>query len=282
MVISFVRPKMGMFFGPYLDYLLMILIFLSCLDVDIGKFRATVKEYRKLAGELAVVHLASPLIVWVLRKCFSPEIFLGMILVTAVPTGRSAVFLSNIFGGEAEKALVISTLSNVLSPVIVPFLVLALAGKEININWVQMGGSMGKLVIVPIVIALVVRKVKIIEKINRYNLEISTFLVFLIVMGIIAPIKEQVSGNWALSIGLLLVGLVLMTINFLAGYRIGQSQKEKITFGISASYKNYSLATVVALTLFSPIVALPSLVYAVANNLLLIPIQWWLSRKAVK
>lgn len=276
-VIGFIWPGPGEYLGKWLDYLLMILIYLSCLDLELKKIGQGIREYPKLLGALAVVHLVSPLLVFFLKGFFPPEIYLGMILVTAVPSGRSSVFLSSIFGGEAEKALVISTISNMISPIVVPMLVWVLAGAVVKFNLGAMGLSMVKLVIVPIVAALLTRK--IVGKLAKISSDLSTLIVFLIILGIVSPIREQVLNNWQMSMGLMLVGLVLMTINFGVGYLIGKDKSEKITFAISSSYKNYSLATIVALGVFNPTVALPSLVYAVANNLLLLPMQLTILKK---
>jgi len=51
---------------------------------------------------------------------------------------------------------------------------------------------------------------------------------------------------------------------------------------VSASYKNHTLSTVIALSLFGPTVALPSVIYAVVNNLFLIPMQFVFEEKEKK
>lgn len=272
-VIGFVWTAPGAYLGRWLDYLLIILIYLSCLDLDLEKIGSGIKEYKKLVGVLMTVHLLSPVLVWAMRSFLTPEVYLGMILVTSVPSGRSSVFLSSIFGGEAEKALVITTLSNALSPIVMPLLVWILAGTVVKFDVGEMGTSMVKLVVLPIIAALLTRKMEIVKRLAKMSSDLSTGIVFLIILGVVSPIRQQVIDSWQVSVGLMLLGLVLMTINFGMGYLIGHNKSEKITFAISSSYKNYSLATIVALGMFNPTVALPSLVYAVANNLLLLPMQ---------
>lgn len=272
-VIGFIWPTPGDYINLWLDELLMLLIYLSCLDLEVGKIWEGVRSYKKLIGALMVVHLLSPMIVFLLRGFFSPEIYLGMILVTAVPSGRSSVFLSSIFGGEPEKALVITTLSNIISPIVMPVLVWMLAGRVVSFDTVDMGLNMARMVVIPIMAAVITNKMPWIYRLKRTSTEISTAVVFVIVLGIVSPIRIQILNDWRLSAGLFLLALTLMTVNFIAGWIIGKTGKEKVTFAISSSYKNYSLATIVALGMFGPMVALPSLIYAVGNNLLLLPMQ---------
>ncbi|KKR66744.1 MAG: Bile acid transporter [Microgenomates group bacterium GW2011_GWA2_40_6] len=279
---AFILPAPGLFLRPFLDYLLMFLIFLSCLDINLKEVLLSLRQYPKLIGILLIVHLFSPLIIFLfLKNFFSPEIYLGLILVASVPVGRSAVFLSNLFGGQPEKALVISTISNILSPLLVPLIVYLLAGSTISFDVTSMAKSMAIIVIVPFLLALLLQNHRLISPIKKIQTDISTILVALIVWGIIAPIRLQVLNEIQLSLGLTLISLFLMGLNFFLGFFIGKGHPEKITYGISAAYKNYSLATIVAATSFPSqvLVALPSLVYSVSNNILLLPMQFLLKSK---
>jgi len=279
---AFVFPSPGLLLRPFLDYLLMFLIFLSCLDINLREILLSLRQYPKLVGILIIVHLFSPLIIFLfLKSFFSPEIYIGLILVASVPVGRSAVFLSNLFGGQPEKALVISTISNILSPILVPAIVYILAGSTISFDVASMAKSMAIIVIVPFLLALFLQNYRFIRPLNKIQTDISTVLVALIVWGIIAPIRFQVLDQLKLSLGLTFISLFLMGLNFFLGFLIGKDQPEKITYGISAAYKNYSLATIVAATSFPTqvLVALPSLVYSVSNNILLLPMQFLLKSK---
>ncbi|MEK7528014.1 MAG: hypothetical protein AAB574_03285 [Patescibacteria group bacterium] len=279
---AFVLPSPGLLLRPFLDYFLMFLIFLSCLDINLKEILLSLRQYPKLVGILIIVHLFSPLIIFLfLKNFFSPEIYLGLILVASVPVGRSAVFLSNLFGGQPEKALVISTISNILSPVLVPAIVYILAGSTISFDVASMAKSMAIIVIVPFLLAFFLQNYRFIRPLKKIQTDISTVLVALIVWGIIAPIRFQVLNQLELSLGLTLISLFLMGLNFLLGFLIGTGHPEKITYGISAAYKNYSLATIVAATSFPTqvLVALPSLVYSVSSNILLLPMQFLLKSK---
>jgi len=136
-----------------------------------------------------------------------------------------------------------------------------------------MGKNIAWMVILPLIIAYFFGKTPAGEKLNKHSTPISTLVLFLIILGIISPIKNIIIQNPALTLGLLIIICVLIIINFLLGFSIKNKFPEQITYALSSSYKNYTLATLLCLSLFSPIVALPSIIYTIANNLLLIPLQ---------
>ena len=282
-IISFAMPSLGEGLNPYLNIFLMILMFLSCLDIDLKVFVASLKDFKIQALILAIVHLISPLIVLIFLKSFlSEEIFLGLILASVIPAGRAAVFLVSIYGGKPETALVISTISNALSPIVVPFLVWLFAKTSIEINPMEMGTTILWLVAVPIIAAILVRSLGLAKYLVKQSSGLSVIFLFLIIIGIISPIRQVIFDNWEKSIFLILIVIGLISFDFWLGWKIGKTKEDKITLALTASYKNYTLGTLVALSLFNPVVALPSIIYTITNNLMLVPIQFLTRGNKVK
>lgn len=278
-VISFASPLLGKLLSPYLNYFLMGIMFLSCLDIEIKDIWKDLKNFKMQAVVMVASQLIGPIVVLFLKPFLSEELFLGLILASAIPIGRSSVFIAKIFDGETMPALVMSSLSNALSPLTVPFLVWVFAKTSIEINPVEMGSTILWLVLVPILAAIVVRwsgKAKFLIK-NSTNF--STLLLFLIIIGIITPLKATILENLFNSILLMSLITGLMILNFIFGWKLGKKRSEKIAFAISASYKNYTLGTLIALSMFGPMVALPSIVYTITNNFFIIPLQLFFLKK---
>lgn len=273
-VISFAWPGFGEILNPYLNIFLMVLMFLSCLDIDLKEFIKALEDFKIQFLILLIVHLVSPLIVLVFLKGFlSEEIFLGLILASVIPAGRASVFLVSIYGGKPETSLVISSISNALSPIVVPFLVWLFAKTSIKINPVEMGTTILWLVAVPILAAILVRWIGLAKYLVKQASGLSVIFLFLIIIGIISPIRQVILDNWEKSIWLIVIVIGLISFDFWLGWKIGKTKADKITLAVTASYKNYTLGTLVALSLFNPVVALPSIIYTITNNLMLVPIQ---------
>lgn len=271
---SFIFPKSGLVVGPYLNYLFMVLMFLSCLDLDYKKIIICLKDYKEHLVVLLIIHLVSPFIVFLFRYYFVPEIYLGLILITTISAGRSAVFLSMIYGGEPIKALVVTTISNLISPLVVPVIVWIFTRTIIKFNVGDMSYKIFYLVVIPAAVAFMVNKSRYAKIIAKFSSSISTIFLFFIILAIISPVIHIVTNDFKLTSIIGLISIALVVGNFILGYMVGDDRPEKITYALSASYKNYTLATLLALTVFNPTVALPAIVYAITNNLLLVPLQF--------
>jgi BASS family bile acid:Na+ symporter len=188
--------------------------------------------------------------------------------------------LSNIYGGQPTKALVVTSISNIISPIMVPLVVWLFAHTTITMDPVEMGGTIFKLVVIPIVFAIIARYLGLAKYLVKSGPNISVLILLFIIWGIISPIRHIILGDLNQSIGLFFIVILLIMIDFGLGFIIGTDRPEKITWAISASYKNYTLATLIALSLFSPIVALPAIIYTICDNLLLIPLQLIALKKA--
>jgi predicted Na+-dependent transporter len=282
-VVSFVIPGLGLRLKHLLNVFLMILMFLSCLDIDLKEFVNSLKDFKIQALVLMIIHLVSPLIVLIFLKRFlNEEIFLGLILASAIPAGRAAVFLVSIYGGKPATALVISSISNALSPITVPLLVWLFAKTSIQINPLEMGTTILWLVAVPIAAAILVRCLGLAKYLVKSASGLSVIFLFLIIIGIISPIRGIIIDNFGKSIGLVFIVMGLISFDFWLGWKLGKTKADKITLAVTSSYKNYTLGTLVALSIFNPVVALPSIIYTITNNLMLIPIQILTKKNRVK
>lgn len=280
-LISFLIPQIGLFISPYLDYLLMFLMFLGCLDTNFQEILLGIAHFQKPLVVVTIVHLLSPLLIFIfLKPIFDTPIYVGLVLAAAISAGRSIVFLSHIYGGQPAKALIISTVSGVIGPVVTPFVVWLLAHTAIETDVVSMGIRIIYLAIIPFLIAIYVGTTPPGKRLKIYSSPTSTIILFFIITGIISPIIGSIYANLDQVTILILIVVGLVLINFYLGFSLGSGFPEKITYGISSSYKNTTLSTILALSLFGPIAAIPSIVYTLVINFLLIPLQFFISRQS--
>lgn len=281
-VISFIFPAGGTLVSPFLHLLFMILTFFSTLDVHVKEVMKDIQRPKKTILTLLIIHLASPLIVWLCRPWLNPDIYLGLIIASVVPSGVSVVFLTKLFGGDETRSLIITTLSSLLSPISVPFLVFLFARQNIDINPLSMSFTIIKLIIVPLLAAQYVARTEWKMRLVRKTPEVLMVTLLLLIIGIISPVRNYILDNLLLS--LMVAGIVgiLSIINFLLGFHIGRAPEAKISYGVSASFKNFALSNVLAFSLFNSIVGLPAIMYAVVNSFMLIPMQWFIEGQMQK
>lgn len=277
-VLGFIWPQLGFFLQPSVVYLLMIMMLFSVLDMSYRRVWEQLHDYKKTLAALSIVHLAGPLIALAFKPFVPEEIFLGLVIASVINAGVSVVFLSKLYGGIPSEALVITAVSHIFSPIVVPFLVILFAQTSISIDPVSISLTIIKLVIIPIVLSMLVRRSRFYEPMKKHGSYLNIILLFLIIIGIISPIREIILNDVTRAIYVGLIVLLIVIVDFVLGFALGKNKAERITFGISTSYKNYVLSNVVALSLFGPVVALPAALYAVVSNVLLVPLQFFSSR----
>ena len=278
-LISLIYPQIGLGLQNYVTYLMMGLMFFSFLNIDFKKISKNLHHIKKPSATLAIIHLLSPLIVLTLKPYLDPQIFLGFIIVTIISSGISVVFLSSLFKGNPNTALVITFFSNILAPVTIPALLYLFTKLVININYLSIALTIVKLIIIPLLVAMLFHQFKFTKSIAKHANTISTLILFVVMIGIISPVQYLLVYDLKLTFLLIAIVIGLTSINFFAGYALGNTREEKITYGICSNYKNYALASIIALTNFDPMVALPAAIYALVNNLFLIPMQMLILHK---
>ncbi len=274
-VFGLICPDKGLFFKPYLTWMLMGMMVFSVLDVSISLILKQIRNFRRQMLIVFIAHLVSPLIVLLLKPWLSPDLFLGLILASVSLVGLTNIFLSQLYGGLPGKAILIVSWSAILSPISIPFLTFIFAQSVIKIDPWPMALTILQLVFIPLVISSTIRHSKLYQPFKESSPYFTVGLLFLIIFGIIASVQNIIINNISLTIWLLGLVSLLVVINFSLGYLYGRKYDEKITYGLCASYKNYTIPTVLALSLFNPLVALPATIYALVNNLMLIPLQLW-------
>ena len=273
-IIAFIFPNFGYIIKPLLVYLLMGVMFLSSLKIEFFKIikdLTIIKKIESIFIHLMIIHVVTPILVVIFKPYISIEAYIGFILAAVTSSAIAIVFLATLFGGKPRISLEITTISNLLNVVAVPVLVLAFAGKYVKVDYLSVFILIFQLVVIPLILAQLTTKTYLKDKLLKISSPLSILLLLLIIYGIIAPTSSYILQNIAESVKLFGISIVILIAMFLIGYATGKDKKERITYAIASSFKNATLSTVIALTLFDIRIALAPIVYTVATNVLLAP-----------
>ncbi|OGK59870.1 hypothetical protein A3I56_03310 [Candidatus Roizmanbacteria bacterium RIFCSPLOWO2_02_FULL_43_10] len=279
--VSFAFPAAGTLLSPFVQILFMFMVFLSSINLNVRSILSQVHHPGKTVIALLLIHVVPPLTMLTLKPFVSDDLFLGLILASSAPSGIAVIFLSKMYKGDPSRALVITFLSNFLSPLILPLVVFTFVGRSVHLDILSMSLTLIKLIIIPGLLAQVIAQSHWKARISRNGPVLLTISLMLLIIGIISPVRNYLLDELLTS--LLLAGFIGGTIMllFLLGFHIGSTMEAKISYGIASSFKNFALATILAFSLFNASVALPALVYAVVNSLLLIPLQWYIEGRRI-
>jgi BASS family bile acid:Na+ symporter len=194
------------------------------------------------------------------------ELWIGIVLVAAMPSSLEIILLGNLL--RVEKNYIFTSLAGTYlgALVILPLLSLCFL-KYIHLNYWNVTILILALIFLPLIISrIIIEKEwdKFIEKHEATTTDYSYFIVFYA----ITANSRKFFLNWSFDI--FIIALVAFGSTFLFYFMIRQigfylhEQENKINFFILlGTMKNCGLAGGIALTVFSPEVALPSLIFAV-------------------
>lgn len=281
-VMGFVWVTPGLLVKPYLSYILIVMMTLSCLKIDPASFLELPKNWWRYLIILGCIFILPTAIIFLFRGLVSKEVFVGIIIAAAVPSAVSVVFISDLLGGESSKALISTTLAHLVSPIITPFLVWLFARQVIEVNFISMLFLIIKLVIIPLILAQIIRRFKFNNKILPHVGSFNTGLLFILIWGIIAPGKELLWNNFNQFLLAILIVTITLIAEIIFSVWFGRNRSEKITWVVVGCYKNFTLASVIAWSMFGPLALVGAVAYGVINNIMIAPLQLWINYKNKK
>ena len=273
--LGFFLPQVGLVWKPYLAILLMLLTFFVTLNIEPSEIARSMKNYPVIAMSLATVFVLTPLLSILAKPFFSTILYAGTVLALCCPSAIATAFWAKVFKGDIATALVISTITNLLSIATIPATMLILAGTSVNVDTMNMMTNLGEIVLIPIMASFLLRKFVRIDwnRVCSYSSRIELPILVLLVWGSIAPGVEYARNNIiefaflnAFMFGTLALAFIL---THLLTRRFGH--KKATSIEIATTVKNAALSLVIGLSTFGPQILPPLIANLIAQNLLLVP-----------
>ncbi|MCL4387431.1 MAG: bile acid:sodium symporter [Patescibacteria group bacterium] len=281
-IFGFLFNEVGALLKPYLVYILAVLTFFSLFRVKLIDLAKSIKKPKEQIFIFLIQFLVTPFIVFLFKPILTPELFTGLIIASVIPVGLTALFLTSIFKGKVEDTLLSIMASHLLSPLIVPALVLFWAGSSVNISFMTIALLIFNDVLIPIFFVQVWHLLKIKDISESIRTKGTDMLLFLVIWPVVSAIKGQILADPLLLLKGLIVSFVCLFVNFLLGYFSQREETSRITTAVTSSNKNFTLATVVASSFFGPAVVLGTIAYTLANSFFFGIEGWLLNLKLLK
>ena len=260
-------------------YVLMLMMFLSCLKIDVKELKQAGKDWWRYLIILLFVFCWSVPFVWFARGLFDKEIFVGFMIAAAAPCGVSVIFLADLLGGDSTKSLVSTTLAHLLSPVVTPLIVLLATSQVIEIHFMDMFLIISKLVIAPFILAQIVRQFSWHRILYEKTQDLNTCLLGFMNWSLISSIAALMIASPLLDIKISVVAILSLITLAPIVYFFGRDRKEGITWTIVGVYKNTTLAAVVAASILPVTSMIGPVVYGIIMTLGMVGIEAWGKRK---
>lgn len=274
-LLAFIWPMPGLIIKSYLVYLLGLMMFLSCLKIELKDLGKIKNDWWRFLILMIFIFILPPTLTY-LAKLFiikDEMIFVGMMLAAAVPCGISVVFISDILNGDPAKALTATTLAHLISPIITPAIVWFFAHKIIEVKFIDISILILKLVIIPLAAAQIIKYLNWQKTLSKISGTVNIYLLVLMLWGIMAPVRNLIMEKWQNSLLIVFVAIIIMLINAVLSAKFGRDKKEDITWMVVSTFKNFTLSSVIAMNMFGPVALLGSVAYGIVSNLSMIPME---------
>ena len=201
-LLSHVQPKL-------INYLLGLVMFGMGLTLNLQDFKVVFSRPRDVIVGCLAQFTIMPLLAWGLSRLFSLDeaLTLGVVLVGCCPGGTASNVITYLAKGDLALSVGMTGVSTLLAPFLTPLLTWLLAGKTVDVNIVSMFLSILWVVILPIVVGFIVKRLwpKFTEATVAYLPAVSTLAIAFIVAIIISA-----NAHKLLLGGFVIVGVVML------------------------------------------------------------------------
>ncbi len=271
-VLAFFFPGTFVWIGPYIVTLLGIVMFGMGLTLSANDFKEVFNRPKDVLVGVLGQFLIMPSLAFLLAKGLNlpPEIAVGVILVGCCPGGTASNVMTFLSKGDVALSVAVTSVTTLVAPIITPALILLLASQWLNVNPSDLMLSIVKVVIIPIALGLIVKKL-----FNRQAQASVKVLPLVSVSAIVAIVAAVVAGNQEqiAKTGLAIFAVVILhnllgyAIGYLFGKLFGMNLSKKKAIAIEVGMQNSGLGAALASAHFSPLAAVPSAIFSVWHNI---------------
>jgi len=269
-------PQLGAIrpFVPYLIALMTGSLALTCSKKD---FFGVLQEPSSLLLGLAFMFGVTPFLSYILSLSLLSTSFdaaTGLILVASTPSPWAVGIWTGLAGGEVSLALSLLISSMVLSVFLTPILMAIFVGAYVKLDALRMSTDLFFMIILPMAFVAVLKS-RVKAKIERFNplffsvSSVAAIIIGAIVGATVLPLLWR-QEDAAFLLMLTLVTVVQCLLSFSVSYFMfrtvfKRNLRHTIALTYSTGSRNNSLAMVIALTYFTSIAALPSVIYLISQ-----------------
>ena len=260
------------------------------LSLTVADFTRVIKYPKAVFIGLVCQMLLLPLAALLVAKSLhlSPELAVGLMLLSASPGGPTANLYSHLSNGDVALNITLTAINSVLTlfslPLIVGLSMDYFLGEALAIPMpFSKIISVFAIVLVPVSIGMLVKHFKplISAKLEKPVKIASAILLVLVIAATIAK-DRAVLGQYFAQIGL--AAFLFSVVSLLGGYFVPKlfsiDKKQAIAIGMEIGIHNGTLAIFIALTVLNnSVMSVPPAIYSIIMFFTAAAFGWWVNRK---
>jgi len=271
-VVALLAPSTFAFALPHIAVLLGVIMFGMGMTLSLNDFKRVLERPRDVlvgvAAQYCVMPLAAFGVAWALG--LPDELAVGLVLMGSCPGGTASNVITYLGKGDVALSVTMTSISTLLAPLLTPALTLWLAGAWMDIPTTALMLSILKIVLVPVVLGVLAHRwfpATVDRGITLLPL-VSIAAILVIVGAIVGKNAATLySVIWVVVAAVVLHNTIGLVLGYGAGLaaRAGTAQRRTIAFEVGM--QNSGLAVALATAHFSPLAAVPGVVFSVWHNI---------------
>ena len=253
---------MGIITEIFLPLSLAFIMFSLGLGLTIEDFSRVIKQPKDFLIGLICQIILLPIVAFLIVKIWpiSPELAIGVIIISVAPGGVTSNILTFLSKGDVALSISLTAIISLLSVITVPYVLISsihLLGYDSlikDISLLSMAIQMFLIVAIPTLIGMILRKFLTNFAIKFANItnKISIFLFVFVLIGAIVSEKDNIIEYFA-EAGLvtLFLNILMMILAFYIASFFGSAPPQKKAISIECGLQNGTLAIFIGTTLFN-------------------------------
>ena len=270
--VAYFVPAPFLSLGAYITILLGVVLFGMGLTLKPVDFQLVLKNplpvITGVMAQFLIMPLGAFLIAYILG--LPDELAAGLVLLGSVPGGTPSNVMVYLAKGNLALSVAMTSLSTLLAPIATPLILLGLAGQWLPVDPVAMFLSIVQVIILPITIGLVIRKLfpGTVEKSLNVIPLISVLAIIIIVSAVVSANVENIASSGAIIFTAVILHNVFgLGLGYGTGVLMKLDEGTRRAISIEVGMQNSGLGVALATAHFGPLAALPSVIAAVWHNI---------------
>lgn len=285
LVAGLASPEFFLSLNSWNGVFLQIIMFATGLRLDLGEFIREVKDWRTLLLANGMMMVLLPFLVSIPLSFFAPEWVLPFVLAAAMPTGLTAPAVVTILGGRTSLAVLISTSTSILAPLLVPLVLRTMASQTVTVDIIDMMLNIAWVVIFPLALSAVIQWRGGKQRIQKFDIPIrlanlaafALVIVSVTASSAISAVGSQSNIFFSLGVdGLIIILLMLvfwLGMSWLASAMLAwRNTTDRVTVAFCLIYTNTTLGIWIADRFFHETNMAPKLIAIFIATTIILPI----------
>ena len=257
-----------------INYLLGLVMFGMGLTLNARDFEVVFSRPKDVIIGCLAQFLIMPALAWLLARAFMLDdaLALGVVLVGCCPGGTASNVITYLSKGDLALSVGMTSVSTLLAPLLTPVLTWLLAGKDVNVDVVNMFMSILWVIIMPIALGLIIKR--LMPKITAQAVDFlpafsSIAIAFIVAIVISANASKLLTGGHLVIAVVVLHNICGLSLGYLVSLLAGMPMAKRKALAIEVGMQNSGLASSLAAThcAMYPMATIPGAIFSVWHNI---------------